>query len=327
MSTSRLRVLTYHRVLDPASAPVLGTSVVSATPQDFVQQMRHLAAHYRVVSADEVLHAVRTRRPLPPRAVLLTFDDAYRDFGEVAWPVLRRHRLPATVFVPTAYPDQPARVFWWDQLARAFAGTSRACVAVGALGLLPLGTLAERYQSLRTVQRHLKSIPHAALVRVLRSVYAQLDDVARTPAEVLSWHELTELARDGVTLAAHTRTHPALPHLPLSQARAEIRGSREDLRRRIGTVLPIFAYPFGAHDARTVEVVREEGFELAVTTRPGQNALAEVDPLQLCRTNIGMRTGALLFPLRLLHAFAAIDQWRHRTGGAPGSRPLARGRA
>jgi peptidoglycan/xylan/chitin deacetylase (PgdA/CDA1 family) len=327
MSDSRLRVLTYHRVLDPAQTPTLNASVISATPAAFTRQMRHLAAHYRVLPAEEVVDAVRARRRLPPRAVLLTFDDGYRDFGEVAWPVLRRYRLPATLFVPTHYPDQPERVFWWDHLDRAFALTARTWISVPPLGILSLRGVAARRRSLRRVQQHLKGVPHAELTTVVRAISGQLDDVRRTPSDVLSWPELVALSRDGVTLAPHTRTHPALTQMPEGEARAEIRGSREDLRRRIGTVPPIFAYPFGAHDDRVIDIVREEGFELAVTTVPGHNLLSRIDPLQLRRTNVGMRTGPFLFPLRLLNAFTAIDRWRQGIRRGADWEPLVRGLA
>ena len=88
-----LRILTYHRVADIGTCPRLNPRLVSATPVEFEKQMRHLARSYRVVSATDVLEAVEFGRPLPRRAVLVTFDDAYRDFAEIAWPIMRRHGL------------------------------------------------------------------------------------------------------------------------------------------------------------------------------------------------------------------------------------------
>ena len=93
-----LRVLTYHRVesaeADHAPAPGLGVS-----PDAFAEHMRYLRSHCRVVSVDEVLHALRAREGLPPRSVLITFDDGYRDFRLNAWPVLKSLGLPAILFV------------------------------------------------------------------------------------------------------------------------------------------------------------------------------------------------------------------------------------
>ena len=92
--------------------------------------MRHLQRRYRVVSLAGVLEAARRRTPLPARAVLVTFDDAYRDFLDAAWPILEKHRIPATMFVPTAYAAEPERSFWWDRLHRCFTNTTRAALEV-----------------------------------------------------------------------------------------------------------------------------------------------------------------------------------------------------
>ena len=78
-----------------------------------------LARDYYVASMDEALEAVVKNRPLPARAVLLTFDDAYRDFAVNAWPTLKQYGLPATLFVPTAYAGSQPQEFWWDRLYRA----------------------------------------------------------------------------------------------------------------------------------------------------------------------------------------------------------------
>jgi peptidoglycan/xylan/chitin deacetylase (PgdA/CDA1 family) len=108
-----LRVLTYHRIDEPTRRPWLDPGLISAVPEEFAKQMDYLAASYQMVSVGDVLTAVKSQniKDLPPRAVLVTFDDGYCDFEEQAWPVLREHKIPAILFVPTAYPDHPERTF------------------------------------------------------------------------------------------------------------------------------------------------------------------------------------------------------------------------
>src|SRR5260370_8195635 len=101
-----LRILAYHRVAELRDTPAVDSRSVSATPEGFARQMEHLARYYQVVSMPEALKAVEKRTPLPKRAVLITFDDAYADFAEIAWPILNQFRLPPTLFLPTASPDQ-----------------------------------------------------------------------------------------------------------------------------------------------------------------------------------------------------------------------------
>lgn len=93
-----LRVLMYHKINDrPANPPSVPVSV-------FDEQMALLRElGYAVVELDAVLDHYTRGRPLPPGAVLITFDDAYRDNLENALGVLQRHGYPAVLFVPLAY--------------------------------------------------------------------------------------------------------------------------------------------------------------------------------------------------------------------------------
>ncbi len=97
-----LRVLMYHKVNATPENPV------TVPPALFAQQMDHLeGAGYRVVGLDDVLSHYRDGRPLPPRAVLITFDDGYRDNLENALPILERHGFQAVMFVPLGFVGEP----------------------------------------------------------------------------------------------------------------------------------------------------------------------------------------------------------------------------
>lgn len=312
MSGSVLRVVTWHRVVDPHDSTVHDTAVVSATPEGFAAQARQLAARFRPVSADEVLRALHGRATLPARAVLLTFDDAYRDFAEVAWPVLRRLGVPATVLVPTAFAEPGAREFWWDRLARALALAPRVEPALEGVGRVAAGGPGGWRAAFRRLKAHFKTLPPAEALRQVDRVCRELGDGDPRPSLVLPWPELRRLAREGVQVAAHTRTHPALDRLAPAAARAEIRASREDLRRELGVDARVLAYPYGAHDDAVVEAARAEGIELGLTCLPGHDRVPGTDPLRLHRTNVTLRVTPLVFRARLTRAGAALDVLRHR---------------
>jgi peptidoglycan/xylan/chitin deacetylase (PgdA/CDA1 family) len=305
-----VRILTYHRVIDPNHPTVGYPALVSATPAAFDRQMQYLARHYNVVSATRVLDALHGGPHLPPRSVLITFDDAYADFAEVAWPILRRYGLPATLFVPTAYPDDPGREFWWDRLHRVISSTRREELVGTPLGRLDLQP-ARRPGSMRVLQRWLQSLPHTDTLHWVDMVCRELGMTEIRPAPVLKWDELRRLAADGVALAPHTRTHARLDRMSLDAAAAEIRGSRDDLEREVGTSAPMFAYPFGARDERVTELLKQEGWLAAMTQRHGHNTLSTVDPFSLRRTNISRRTSPVALALRLTSTGARLDGWRH----------------
>src|SRR5437773_1426599 len=95
--THLLRVLMYHKVSPQADNPPC------VPPSLFREQMEHLRTWANPVGIDDYLAARRGERPLPPRAVLVTFDDGYRDTLEHAAPILHALRIPAVLFVPTSY--------------------------------------------------------------------------------------------------------------------------------------------------------------------------------------------------------------------------------
>ncbi|HKW62484.1 MAG TPA: polysaccharide deacetylase family protein [Candidatus Acidoferrum sp.] len=307
-----LRILAYHRVAELRDTPAVDSRSVSATPEVFAQQMEHLARFYRVVSMPDVLEAVETGRTLPKRAVLITFDDAYADFAEIAWPTLKELNLPATMFVPTAYPDYPERAFWSDALYQAFASTTKTELEVSPFGHLPLFPLDQKRRSLRVIQDYLTIIPHGEAQWVVDSVCAELGLGRIQRGSVLSWDQLRELLREGLTLGSHTRTHAIMTRVRPDQMREEIQGSQEDLRRETGACLPIFCYPNGNHNVTVVSALRGQGIRLAFTTLSGPNKLGSVDPLCLHRTVITPRTTPTIFCLRLLRWGIHLDAWRDR---------------
>ena len=93
-------VLMYHSIAADATRKFRRFVV---HPGEFAAQMDYLAAAgYHPVTAAELVSS-RSGAPLPPRPVVLTFDDAYTDFYSAALPVLRAHGFRATLYVPTAY--------------------------------------------------------------------------------------------------------------------------------------------------------------------------------------------------------------------------------
>jgi peptidoglycan/xylan/chitin deacetylase (PgdA/CDA1 family) len=294
----RLRVLTYHRVDHPGARPHLHPPLLSATPDEFAAQMEWLARHWRVVNLAEVLAAQTNGECLSARSVLVTFDDAYEDFAEHAWPVLKRLGLPVALFVPTAYPGDRARAFWWDRLHQAIHDATARCLET-PLGTLSLETRAERSAAARQLNAHVKALPHADAMRFVDQIVSTVGATAPASA-VLDWDRLRALSREGVTLAPHTQTHPLMHRVSPAEAREEALGSLRDLRARIGDAPPVLAYPGGGLSDAIVEELRSAGFRLALTTESGVNEMARVDPLRLRRINVSAGAGPPLLRAQML---------------------------
>jgi peptidoglycan/xylan/chitin deacetylase (PgdA/CDA1 family) len=96
-TTGRLPILMYHRIASDGPEELRRYRLDAAEFERQLDHMRH--AGYRGVTLEEWRVACERRRPLPGRAVMLTFDDGYSDFASSAWPLLKRYGFPATVFL------------------------------------------------------------------------------------------------------------------------------------------------------------------------------------------------------------------------------------
>jgi peptidoglycan/xylan/chitin deacetylase (PgdA/CDA1 family) len=305
-----LRILTYHRVANLTDTPHLHPGLISATPARFAEQMKFVKEHYRVIHIEQAVEAVQNNKSLPKGATLITFDDGYRDFAENAWPILKSFGLPATLFVPTAYPDQPQRKFWWDKLHWAFKKTPPLppLAKGGSDDFSPL----DKGGSLKQIQSRVKTLPHDEAMALVEEFYEAAATKPNGAPAVLGWEDLRQLAKEGVTLGAHTQTHPILTRVSLEKARAEIVGSQADLKREIGATLPIFSYPDGGHNDAIVEILIEEGFVLGFNGPTGVNDLRTCDPFRLRRINITPKSTPLIFKLRLQRWVGEFEKMRLR---------------
>jgi peptidoglycan/xylan/chitin deacetylase (PgdA/CDA1 family) len=268
-------VLTMHRVRPASSRPFQPNRLLEITP-DFLEQviLKVRRAGLDLVDLDEA-HRRLTTPGRHRRFVALTFDDAYRDNKEHAWPLLERYGAPMTLFVPTAYVDGKGEL-WWAALEEAIAKQETIAIEVeGERRFLDTSTTARKNQVYDDVYRWLWTLDGRRKRAFVRDLAERYDvDLERQCREaIMGWDEVIDLARQPlVTIGAHTINHPALATLPDSEARREIRGSRDVIGCVLGRTPRHFAYPYGfpqAAGAREFRIAAEEGFETAWTTRAG----------------------------------------------------------
>jgi peptidoglycan/xylan/chitin deacetylase (PgdA/CDA1 family) len=281
-----LRTLVYHRVAPTyPTHPDLAPELVSATPELFARQLRHLTRFYAPVDAAEVLTAIDGNHRLPPRAVVVTFDDGYRDFADVAWPLLKESHVPCILFVSTGYASDPTRLFWWDALWQVISRTSKPAVELAGRGWLPIATEQDRRHAYRLCAESLKIKDAATRREMLAGLGERLNvepQVTDRPP-VLAWPELRRLVADGLTVAPHGRFHELLDQVDGPTLTNEVVGARDDVRQQLDTCPPLFAYPNGNFDARTTGALCGTGYRAAFTTIAGVDALPTRHPLLLRR--------------------------------------------
>jgi peptidoglycan/xylan/chitin deacetylase (PgdA/CDA1 family) len=294
-----LPVLTYHRVAEPDDDHYPG--LISASPEGFARQIEDLGQRFSFIGLEPILARAAGGPPIPARALLLTFDDAYQDFATSAWPILRERGIPAVLFVPTAFPGRSI-AFWWDRLYAALIRTPRTEPLATGAGSLLVATRAQRVAAFRVLRGRIKTLAHPVAMAEVDDLVDRLGGDAPEPgrSSVLGWDDLRRLSAEGVTLAPHSRVHPLLERIDPSELDGEIDGSRADLVREIGSAPAAFAYPSGSHSDRVVERVASLGIGAAFTTIRGVNDLRRADWQRLRRINVGGRSSPALIRAQAL---------------------------
>jgi peptidoglycan/xylan/chitin deacetylase (PgdA/CDA1 family) len=262
-------------------------------PETFEMHIRYLKQYFQVVSLLEkfsIGRTVKNSESIRP-ACILTFDDGWRDFYEFAYPVLKRHQVPATVFLPTGYVGTNDW-FWTDRLAWLLTDAIPPAIPDN-----PGNSLLERIagfqgayeERLEAAIQMLKNRNDQEIGNVIAALKERVGIGSTTNQRVfLNWEEVREMEGSGlVSFGSHTHNHRILVHLKEEAVREELALSKKILLRE-GVVDPSFipfCYPNGNANQRIVCMVRDAGYHAAVSTGKGWNE-GDASPFELKRVAI-----------------------------------------
>ncbi len=287
---ARVLVLSYHRVtpdFDRSAAEGLASMLVSVST--FRRQLEQAARTHDIVSMADAARVLAEPRGAARRDVAtITFDDGYADNHAVALPVLRALRMPATVYVATGYTGTRRRMLH-DRIFAALTALARRGEPPHRISLdgpaHALYGACARSGPATTLDRLIARVPHEGLVAVTEALEARAgirEEDLPAATRLLDWEELRALEAGGVEVGGHSVRHAVLANLPLSEARKEIAGCRDQIAARLGKRPRHFAYPNGFHTLAVRRAVAEAGYETAATTEDREN-LRGADVLALRR--------------------------------------------
>jgi len=312
----RAIVLAYHRVL-PSSAPTWSHPGIIVTPETFERQMRLLTRDFRPLTLAEFEGHLATRTPFESGSCLVTFDDGWIDTYTEAWPILRRLRVPAVVFLPSSFIGS-STPFWQERLgmlvAAAAARVQREPAFDEALrealrpsGLEPLmGWLGDAKPVVVARIRGLKLNPAVSPWEAVERLDALLDRPS-DPASVdryITWDHVREMAGDGVAFGAHGHSHRILSTLTRDEVARELGLARSIIEREIAQPVTSMSYPNGGWNDTVADEVRMQGFRTAFSIQAGHASALE-SPYAIRRINVheGLTDSDALFRARILGVF------------------------
>jgi peptidoglycan/xylan/chitin deacetylase (PgdA/CDA1 family) len=280
-------ILMYHSVMDDPTSEQLTLDGIIHPTQVFREQMELVARHFHAVSVDDVLLFLKGGKTLPPRAVVITFDDGYADNYRAAKDILSPLGIPA-VFYVTVDCVERQRLPWPSLLRHAFLTSTKGNWSEADGAVWPLASTPQRIQAFDRASEHCSKLSGAPQDDYVESLRQQLETAPPRPLQrlMLTWEEVRGLAGIGHIVGSHTMTHPNLAYVSENEVRIELLQAKNKLEQELATPIVHFSYPCPAlqphWEDRTVRASREIGYQTAVTTNGGLVRRHD-DPLSLRR--------------------------------------------
>ncbi len=311
----------FHGVMDLKGSPAWQPLRPQLSPTTLDEYLRILSRYFSFVTIDHALEMLTGKVPLQPYSIVLTFDDGLRNFKEHALPVLEKYKAPATVYVATNHVEQQIP-FWFDRLDYALQLLDGEPYSVNIgneiITFVPgdREALAKAYKQMRysikkkqISDEEMQDLLYSTATLIEKKYGRSLKDIiASDPwCGIMNWSELKELAAAGITVGSHTVNHCRLAFVTPEKAEQELQNSKRAIEENLGLACNHFCYPIGSCNGQVADLVREAGYQSAVTTKYGFNRIGD-DPMKLCRFHVpygtdGEGVETLLYRISGLEAF------------------------
>ena len=283
-------IVMYHYVRDLENSRY--PRIKGLSLERFRNQLAHIEANYNPISAEDILEAMAfPHRRLPKNAILLTFDDGYRDHYENVLPLLKDKRIKACFF-PMAQAIVEHKVLDVNKIQFILAAVEnvqplleevftaldefRATYPVKSReAYLAEITEQHRYDPRevtvfkRLLQRELPAPVRAELVQRLFTRYVSSDERSFADELYMSLDELRAMKSEGMHIGSHGYTHAWLNSIDPERQETEIDLSLGFLRQ---AGIPLddwtICYPYGGYDDSLLEILRNRHCRLGFTVEP-----------------------------------------------------------
>lgn len=249
------------------------------TVENWERFMTWLSKRHRILPLSEAVSFIERGKSLPDYSVCVTMDDGHRSTHELAFPVLEKMALPATIFLATAFVDEK-RPIWVDRVTFSLTKAGKSL------------------DELRQIKSALKHRTQDDIESAVAEVEAQTgfalpprtDDPSMPQGcRSLDWDQISQMKSGGlVEFGSHTHMHRILGRCSETVVRDELVRSRRMIEQRLGGNCDLFCYPNGDKgdftDA-TELLVREAGYRASFTTVTGWNA-ASASPFAMRRLGV-----------------------------------------
>lgn len=312
-----LPVFMFHRVL-PDQATCYDPEM-NTPPEGMDQFLAWVKESFEVLPLDACLRVRVSGGKVRKPVCAITFDDGWQDNFEFAYPLLKKHGVPATIFLASGFVGTRRR-FWqerlWLVLSSFDSRTDRESLAAKLWRSVPwcppLTASDLRFSRLKSLLMWQNSCDAEHFV-------AQLEDLhpgnnLETGRAFMNWQEIREMHANGVSVGSHTVNHVRLTRAAPATAQLEIERSRSQLQDQFDVEITCFSYPWGSTVGYLRNQVASAGYRFACVTGTTYQRAPE-DPFLISRIPVSgplLSGGTALFDRRESNISLGVSALRAR---------------
>lgn len=285
----KVTIVMYHYVRDMHNTAYPGIKALDI--QDFSRQLAYIDKNHTVVTMEDVFAAIDENRKLPSNALLLTFDDGYKDHFEHVLPFLKKHRFQGSFFTPVKVITD-GHVLDVNKIHYILASVEIKDLTKRLLELVKerrkLYNLPpddyfykhsaekNRYDSpqvmlvKRMLQRDLPEVVRHEITEQLFAEFVSEDEKLFANQLYMNEKELKQLIEEGMYVGAHGYDHRFLTHLSEKECEFEIDQSLLFLKSLgIDTSQWAMCYPYGFYNDMVINLLKKKKCTLGLSIEVG----------------------------------------------------------
>lgn len=288
-----LTVLTYHKIADE---PDIQDSL-KVSKATFESQIIYLKKYYTILSGDQLANILMRGDAYPDNSCLITFDDGWLDNYTNAFQILKKHEVPAVIFISTDFIGTN-NTFWHENLGEYLSkldpetlkelkkGNPFPRDIQDELDIIVRIPQRSRGKQIAKVTGLFKSYSpddiESYLIRI-GSVFG-IHDTEREPS-VLSWEQIEVMTKQNIAFGSHTKSHRILTNVSIHDVERELSESKSIIETKTGRKVYFVAYPNGNYNQQILDKAKGLGYLAGFTCEAGENAYCD-NPFTMKRKHI-----------------------------------------
>ncbi len=262
---TRVPILTYHRFS-------FENNTFSTSQIALESHLKYITKHYEVISLQLLTEKILNKEPTRNKTLVITIDDGYKDVYDIAFPILKKFAVPATVFAVTDFLDKKTWI-WTDKARYLLINTKLDSVNFNIASKdfsFKLGDKTSRINYAAKINSELKKLStedrDLNIEKLANLLNVKLPDLPDENFSSFTWDNAREMENNGVTVESHTVSHPILTNVSDEVLKNELLESKFRVQTELQKDADLFCYPNGNCSSREFLAVESAGYKSAVST-------------------------------------------------------------